>query len=225
VEPLSSPLRKPFVRTAACLALSALAVGGCASAGNEAESGSTNVMGIALVSTPTPALERCRARKLVSPACPTLVPSSRWESRPDWSKERGDSPFPGAFELNAGAEHPGRPDQDRPPRFIHLLVLGGGEAAHPAFTWPSPDEAVPVRDGLRRLHRGRALALGKRSWSGHEGELVFAPPFDAGGIAGNHVLYRWREGDSYYAVTLHSWEPFTESVAVLRALVESIPGS
>jgi hypothetical protein len=173
---------------------------------------------------PAAALERCRAGKLVGPACPALIPSSRWRTRTEWSDERGDFPFPGAFELSAGAEHP-EPSLDRPPRFVHVLILGGEQAAALPFRWPSVADAVPVRDGLRRLHRRHALALGRRTWGGHQGELVLAPPFGAGGITGNHVIFRWREGSSYYAVTLHSWEPFTEAVAVLRALVDSVPSS
>jgi hypothetical protein len=170
---------------------------------------------------PARALESCRASRLVGQACPALIPTKLWRTRPQWSSERGDSPFPGTFELSAGAEH-FDPAQDRPPRFVHLLILGGDQAAKPRFAWPPPREAVAVRDGLRRLHREHALALGYRTWGGHEGELILAPPFGAGGIAGNHAIFRWRDDGAYYAVTLHSWEPFTETVAVLRALVESV---
>ena len=103
------------------------------------------------------------------------------------------------------------------------MILGGEIAANFAFRWPAAADAVPVRNGLRRLDRSHALALGRRTWGGHRGELVLAPPFAAGGVTGNHLIFRWREGSSYYGVTLHSWEPFTETVKVLRALVESAP--
>jgi hypothetical protein len=212
------------VRAGLCLAVAVLlAVVGCFSGEPEAGTSPGVVDGIELAPMPPPALERCRAGKVVARACPTLIPSSLWRYRPDWSQQRGGFPFPGAFELSAGAEHP-EPSLDRPPRFVHLLILGGGQAAKPGFKWASGADAVAVRDGLRRLHRAQALPLGRRTWGGREGELVFAPSFGAEGIAGNHVVFRWRDGSSYYAVTLHSWEPFTETVAVLRALVESVPG-
>jgi hypothetical protein len=200
-----------------------LAVAGCSSSETEAETSPRVVDGIELVRMPPPALERCRAGKLVGRACPALVPSSLWGDRPDWSQQRGGFPFSGAFELSAGAEH-AEPSLDRPPRFVHLLILGGDQAANPRFKWPPAADAVAVGDGLRRLHRAHALALGRRTWGGLEGELVLAPPFGAGGIAGNHLVFRWRKGSSYYAVTLHSWEPFTETVKVLRALIGSVPG-
>jgi hypothetical protein len=212
------------VRTGLCLAVAVLlTVAGCSSGATEAETSPRVVDGIELVRMPSPALERCRAGKLVGQACPALIPSSLWRDRPDWSQQRGGFPFPGAFELSAGAEHP-EPSLDRPPRFVHLLILGGDQAANPGFKWPSAADAVAVRNGLRRLHRAHALALGRRTWGGREGELVFAPSFGARGIAGNHVVFRWRRGSSFYAVTLHSWEPFTETVKVLRALVGSVPG-
>jgi hypothetical protein len=212
------------VRASLCLAVAVLlAVVGCFSSETEAETPPKVVDGIELAPIPPPALERCRGGKLVGRACPALIPSSLWRERPDWSHQRGSFLSPGAFELIAGAEHP-EPSLDRPPRFVHLLILGGEQAANPGFKWPSAADAVAVRDGLTRLHRAHALALGRRTWGGRKGELVFAPPFGAGGIAGNHVLFRWRKGSSYYVVTLHSWEPFTETVTVLRALVESVPG-
>jgi hypothetical protein len=206
-------------KAASVLVALVLSAAGC---GHENKPVPEIVHGIKLVTMPAPAFERCRAGRLVGPACPTLIPSVRWRTRPEWTNERGDFPLQGTFELSAGAEHR-EPSVDRPPRFVHLLILGGRQAASPHFRWPSAADVVPIRDGLRRSHRLHALALGRRTWGGHRGELVFAPPFGAGGIAGNHVLFRWHAGSSYYAVTIHSWEPFTETVAVLRALVESVP--
>jgi hypothetical protein len=179
--------------------------------------------GVALVRMPAPALGRCRGDKTLSRACPAVVPSARWRDRPEWSSERGRSVFPGAYELAAGAEHPGRPEQDRPPRLVHLVVLGGREARSLAFEWPRAGAAVGVEDGLYARDRRRALSFGARSWNGRSGELVLAPAFPDGGIVGNHLVFRWREGGSYYAVTLHGWEPFTEVVTTLRAVVTSLP--
>jgi hypothetical protein len=184
------------------------------------------VEGIRLVPVPPAALARCRRGELVGPACTELVPDSRWRDRPGWTRERGSFPLgQGAFELGAGAEHPGRPDQDRPPRLVHLIVLAGRVAAAFDFAWPGPDaRRVAARDGLYAARRKRAVLLGRPAWAGRNGDLVLAPPFEAGGgINGNHLVFRWREGGTRYALSLHGWEPFSETVPVLRALVESLP--
>jgi hypothetical protein len=44
-----------------------------------------------------------------------------------------------------------------------------------------------------------------------------------GGIVGDHLVYWWRSYHRTYAVTLHAWEPFEETVAVLRRIVRSVP--
>jgi hypothetical protein len=45
----------------------------------------------------------------------------------------------------------------------------------------------------------------------------------SGGIVGNHLVYWWGSRRHAYAVTLHAWEPFGETVAVLKRIVRSIP--
>jgi hypothetical protein len=215
------------LRFAWLLALVAVAIAaGCSSSPEKRESTESErrTSGIALVRMPARALARCRGGSLVALACPTLVPSSRWRDRAEWSNERGRLPFRGVFELGAGAEHPGQPEQDRPPRLVHLVVLGGREATR-GFRWPRPATAVVLRDRLYGRERHRALSFGTRTWAGRHGELVLAPAFPEGGIVGNHLIFRWREGGAYYAVSLHGWEPFTETVGVLRAVVESIQRS
>jgi hypothetical protein len=181
--------------------------------------------GVELVSMPTPALERCRGAERLGAACPSLIPSAQWRDRAEWSTERGRILFAGdAHELAAGAEHPGHPEQDRPPRLVHLVVLGGREAVTFAFEWPRPGGAVTLEDGLYARERRRALSFGERTWGGRSGELVLAPAYPLGGISGNHLIFRWREEGSYYAVTLHGWEPLTETAIALRAMVASSTG-
>jgi hypothetical protein len=36
-------------------------------------------------------------------------------------------------------------------------------------------------------------------------------------------MFTWRQGARFYAVTLHAWEPFTQTEATLRAVVDSLP--
>lgn len=181
---------------------------------------------IELVPIPAAALARCRAGKRVAPACPERIPDSRWEERPGWESTRGSFPRRGAFELNAGAEHPGEPELDRPPRFVHLVVLGGREAARLDFRWPTTVASDGARDGLYGEPRRRALLLDRPTWGGRSGALVLAPSFEMkGGIVGNHLIFRWRDSSGFHAVSLHGWEPFTETVDVLQAVAESLPES
>ena len=35
--------------------------------------------------------------------------------------------------------------------------------------------------------------------------------------------FRWSSGAGDYLVSLHAWEPLTEAVATLQAIVESLP--
>jgi hypothetical protein len=56
------------------------------------------------------------------------------------------------------------------------------------------------------------------------GELVLAPPYDrVVSMHGAHLLFVWSAGEAGYVVSLHAWEPFTESESALKAVVESIP--
>lgn len=54
------------------------------------------------------------------------------------------------------------------------------------------------------------------------GTLALAPPYLYAGMAGNHLIFRWRQNGRSYALSLHAWEPFLETVATLRAIIESI---
>jgi hypothetical protein len=75
---------------------------------------------------------------------------------------------------------------------------------------------------MRTKRRG-GVDLGDARWNGRSGRLVLAPPYPRGGINGNHLLFRWREGGTRYQLSLHAWEPLTETVAALRAIVGSLP--
>jgi hypothetical protein len=55
------------------------------------------------------------------------------------------------------------------------------------------------------------------------GSLILAPPYLYGGMAGNHLIFRWNEGGRSYAVSIHAWEPFLATVETLRRIVQSIP--
>ena len=78
---------------------------------------------------------------------------------------------------------------------------------------------VTLRDGLMRRARSRTYALGPARWGGRAGRLYLAASYPRGGWLGNHLIFRWRTGRSDYVVSLHAWEPLTETAATLRAIV------
>jgi hypothetical protein len=164
----------------------------------------------------------CRRSSLLRAACPTVVPATptggpqKTFARVIW---RGS-----IFEFGTGGVHLGHPAQDRPPQFLHLLVAGGKLASLFPFRFPPPEPAVAIRNGLRGKPRARALSFGHVVWGCRRGNLFLAPsPAMNGGIVGDHLVYWWRAPQRAYAVTLHAWEPFEETVAVLRRIVRSVP--
>jgi hypothetical protein len=155
---------------------------------------------------PRGAARRCRAARLVRPACPRLVPEAPYDERPEVYVAQLIPAGPGApelFNLQWGAETPGRPERNRPPRLSHVVLAAG-----------APGEAL---QGIR-LRPLRPVA-----WSGRRGTLLRAAPYPRGGLHGNHLVFRWQEGNREYAVSLHIWAPPAETVATLRAVVASMP--
>jgi hypothetical protein len=119
-----------------------------------------------------------------------------------------------------------------PGGIVHVVLyagkLGGPKGTHSgpsdsafAFDWPKNHRASAIRNGLLREKRTEAVFLGRFRWAGRSGSLVLAPPEELGGIVGDHIVFRWREGNVEYALSLHAWEPFIEAVASLRAVTES----
>jgi hypothetical protein len=167
-------------------------------------------------------LATCRRSSAVRAACPTIVPAPPSGGREVtfarviWSGH--------VFELGVGAEHPGHPEFDRPPRFVHLLVAGGDLTSLFPFRLPPGKPTAKIRNGLRSRPRTAALSFGRFRWGCRSGELVLAPsPSMSGGIVGNHLVYWWGSRRRAHAVTLHAWEPFRETVAVLKRIVRSVP--
>jgi hypothetical protein len=161
---------------------------------------------VELVAMPPGAARRCRASRLVRPACPRLVPEAPYDELPEVYVVQlipGGPGGPELFNLQWGAESPGRPGRNRPPRLSHVVVAAGTEG-----------EAL---QGIR------ARPLRDVDWSGRQGTLVRAAPYPRGGLHGSHLVFRWQEGRREYAVSLHTWAPLAETVATLRAVVASIP--
>jgi hypothetical protein len=122
------------------------------------------------------------------------------------------------FAANAPYARIGR--RNAPPRFAHVILKGGDLTKAFYFEWPS-GPIVPVADALGE-DRQTPLLLQMPSWAGAPGTLVLAPSFPAGGVDGDHLIYRWHDGETEYALSLHAWKPLEECVATLRVLVESV---
>lgn len=87
---------------------------------------------------------------------------------------------------------------------------------------PSADpvcrNAVPLTDGLMRRAREQPLCFGGARIGGRHGDLFLVPPFPTGGMIGNHLVFRWEQNGERYALSLHAWEPLTETAATLAAI-------
>jgi hypothetical protein len=66
--------------------------------------------------------------------------------------------------------------------------------------------------------------VGIRSVDRRDSTLVLAPSFPVGGVDGDHLILRWQNDDTEYAVSLQAWKPVVEASATLRSVVESIRG-
>jgi hypothetical protein len=150
--------------------------------------------------------------------CPTLIPvgPTNYVSvlfEPRWRSSQGRSAD--LLSVEWGAPRP-RPTRNRPPAFAHL-ELAAGDISLPGHVGGA---AVLPRNGMMAGREGEAAApavrLASSNWSGG-GSLVLGDCF------GNHLCYRWRQAGANYQADLHGWEPFAETVATLRQIVESIP--
>ena len=125
------------------------------------------------------------------------------------------------LQLLSGSESAGNQRANRPPHLLGL-VLGSGEVDRALSGLLPPAGAVPVRarDGLVAPARRKPLALGRRHWAGHAGDLALAPSTGPVPLAYfRYLFFRWRDASGRHVVGLRAWEPFTESVRTLHALV------
>ena len=187
---------------------------------------------VPLMPTPSHALAACRELDLARAACPTRVPRFPHARRPSLVQvfacrshpRRCLGPGVDVFDLAWGAEDPGNPKHNRPPRLVHLAVYGGPRIER-GFPWtPDVDVKKKARDSLTLdPDRTAPIRLGTRAWNGRNGTLTLAPPFPHGGQQGNHLIYQWTDSGDNYAVGLHAWEPLTEAIATLEAVIASVP--
>ncbi|MEZ5098591.1 MAG: hypothetical protein R3C15_02030 [Thermoleophilia bacterium] len=176
---------------------------------------------IALVATPARARRRCERILLLAPACP-----SRVAKVPDWNvfaRRFRTSGF-AVWDFWHGAADTPRPEQARPPAAFHLVLIAGKlDDALGGFQLPSNGSPTPIQDGLMRQDRTAGVFFGTFRWGRRTGSLVLAPPYPNAGEQSNRLIFTWRHKGRTYAVGIHGWEPFTETVQTLRRIVAAIP--
>jgi hypothetical protein len=158
----------------------------------------------------------CRSLRTRS-ICPSLVPAGPTNyitvfSAPRWRSSSAGSDDLLSVEWGAPGRHAAR---NRPPVFAHLeLAVGDIPLAHPPAT-----TAVTARNGMMAGREGEMAApvvrLRAPRWP-YGGSLTL------GDCWGNHLCYRWRQAGHWYQIDIHGWEPFTQTVAALRAVVGSV---
>jgi hypothetical protein len=127
---------------------------------------------------------------------------------------------PPTFHFEWNAPSPGVTRKNSPPRFTHLVVQRGSVKRILGFESPTAVSGIPEPVPRRRE---QALLLGRYSWADRKGSLVLAPSYPFGGVNGDHLVFRWSEGQDGAAISLHAWIPLADAVATLQAVVASIP--
>jgi hypothetical protein len=175
------------------------------------------VDGIPMTTTPRWLDELCRTQPVLRSACPGRVPAVAHQGAyvdvvptPPSARSKPRSLF---VSVDWGGEH-ADPRLNRPPRFVHLELTAGHVAGSGRYAPPVPLDRLAVPNGYVVT---RPISLGRRDWTASPGKLVFGDCF------GNHLCYRWRDHRLDFQIDLHAWEPVTETVHVLRAIVTSTP--
>ena len=149
--------------------------------------------------TPPYVLAYCAESQLLARACPHLLPRMAQPS-PHWEASlclRGHSGCAGLRWDDLSLVDAGY--GNRPPVWSHVVVQAGNLA-----------RAFPFR------------SIGAYTWGGRHGTVVLAPDFPAGGEQGGHLIFRWRDGSTDFALGLHAWKPLRQALATLRLMVTSI---
>jgi hypothetical protein len=180
-----------------------------------------------VVMMPLPArlLTRCRSAYVLRPVCPRRIPkvSGLVVSGPNvqYPKASGFT----VFDLEYGAPHERKTSLNRPPGVLHLTLVAGRRPSNlfGGMTYPGSKATATLRNGQSARTRREPLLYGMRRWGGHGGSLFLAPSYPYGGQIGRHLTFWWRQGRDGYVISLHAWEPLTETARVLRAIIASTP--
>jgi hypothetical protein len=210
-------------------ALGVVLASGCAlgSAGTIAGSGrgTTTLVRSPVPLRPTPAWVRAACGGLPTRThCPAAIPVSAGRGLTlSVYLRSGRAPF-GLLQLEAGGERAGDEHRNRPPHYVGVFVASGRlDRAFPAIFPKRTAAPVVVRDGLANVPSAHGRSFGARRWAGIRGRLSLAPSRGPVPLVYFHyLLFRWREPDGEGVIGLHAWEPFTETVQTLHALVDRL---
>jgi hypothetical protein len=178
---------------------------------------------VRLVAISATKLDHCGRSGLLRAACPRVVPRVRAPYLSNLSVELTGRSVLDVFNLERGGEYPRNPERNAPPRMAHVVAVAGNVERLASFREPRDESGNEVRDGLVRRSRSAPLSFGRVRWAGRVGALYLMPSYPHGGMLGNHLVFSWRQDEFPYALSLHAWEPLTESVAALRSMVEGLP--
>jgi YVTN family beta-propeller protein len=157
-------------------------------------SASSNPDTVRLGPLPDNVLEVCRraqAERSLELLCPALLPRATvgypgQPPNPLTARVLFDGRRAVGIEFAYGAPYETKQWRNHPRRFLHLAIFRGDSS----YTQPP--------HGSTRL--------GRRRLAGRTGLLHHAPPyFRGGGYHGNHLIFRWRNGETPYTASLHSW--------------------
>jgi hypothetical protein len=178
---------------------------------------------VAMMPLPARLLARCRSAFILRPACPGRVPkvSGFVVSGPNHLRSAGFT----VYDLERGAPHEQQPRLNRPPAVLHLTIVAGARPSNlfGGMPYTGAKRTTTLRDGLDSGTRRRPLLFGLRRWGGRTGALFLAPSYPFGRQIGGHLTFWWHKGGHGYVISLHAWEPLTQSARVLRAIVASTP--
>lgn len=181
--------------------------------------GSSGAREVPLVPLREAHLDTCERSALVRPVCPRLLPRAG-----RYASSLYVEPHLDIFNLGVGVDSPARSELNRPPSFLHFVLVAGDVERLVNGRLPRAETRLAVRDGLMGRDRSRPTALGRATWARRAGTVYLMSSWGSGGgMLGDHLVFSWREGGRTYALSLHAWEPLTESVETLRAVVESVP--
>ncbi len=178
---------------------------------------------VPLVSLAAAKLDHCERSGLLRPICPRRVPRVRAAYLSNLAVELMGRPVLDVFNLERGGEDPRRPERNRPPRMAHVVAVAGNVERLAPFREPRGAAGEPLRDGVMGRARAAPVSFGRVRWARRAGALYLMPPFPHGGMLGNHLVFSWRQGGRQYALSLHAWEPLTESATTLGKMVHALP--
>lgn len=119
-----------------------------------------------------------------------------------------------AIVVSYNAPHRDASRLDTPRRFLHLDIFGGHL---------TPELRSTLLLGIRSGQRPLQQPLGIRRLGGHLGRLYLGlPDTQGGGELGCHLTFIWHQNGLAYALSLHSWLPRSQTLAVLNALIRHL---